>query len=557
MYQVCWSNGFERRFSCLGASFEFFKRPLPWLLHVPVLFLTAFVKWQDCPHLWHFALVANGLLVLGSVFRLGATDLYRFFLLDRVLAVALWAGLFFTPLFIYPSIIVCCCLQYTISGWKLGPGYSNLLGYEFIRGTNCILAVCLSYFGLLNYLGLDRSECEKLIFAVILGYQASLYVNNALAKAALGSKWYSWVIENRIQCLVVNSFLRGWGASWVSKDFVLRLAMRIGKWRVLLCAVVFSLELSFILILANKELTTAILLAATVFHLGLFLLTGLLEVEYVINHLTLCVVIQDPNIGGIFGTEYLIAAVLCTVLGWLWVGHSWTRIFNEYQQTGMAVRTGKFGDAADLLMAWWDSPYMRMYSYSVETQSGQRAYWPVTKMSPYDTALTDIHTHVMLLNAHQGLDPQAEEDQKIVRTGVWGLVRTIDERDFLYALMDNPARDLDQLRSAGTDQAWEFGRDVEGPAAAVPLRNLFQSMNAYQSSRWFRLLMRWPHFPGEDLVPDVCPLSHDSDRAYAFEEPVVTVTMSRIKTFYTGEQLLLVENGPVGIIQCVREIGDT
>ena len=556
VYQTSWSNGLERQFGQLGASFQFLTKPLPWLLHTPILLLTSSVTWQDCPHLQPFALVANGLLVLGSVGRLGATDLHRFFLLDRLLAIASWAGLFFTPCFLYPSIVVCCCLQYTVSGWKLGPGYSNLLGYEYIRGTNCVLAVCISYFGLLSLLGLNRSGSELLAFAVILGYQASLYVNNAFAKAALGDKWHSWILQNRIQCLIVNSYLRGWGARWVSKDTVLRLGRIIGKWRILLCASVFLMEFSFLLILANQELTTAILLAATFFHLGVFLLTGLLEIEYIVSHLTLCALLRNPDLAGIFRTEFLLASIVCMVLAWLWVGYTWTRISHEYQRTGAAALSGKFGDAADLLMAWWDSPYMRMYSYTVETPSGQGGYWPVSKMSPYDTALTDIHTHIMLLNAHQGLDPQVEEDQKVVRSGVWGLVRTTDERDYLYSLMDNPARDLNQLRSAGSEQKWEFGSEVDGPIAAIPLKDLFQSMNAYQSSRWFRLLMRWPHFPGEDLVPDTCPLSNDSDQVYAFEKPVVTVTMSRIKTFYTGDQLLLLENKPVGIIRCDGKLGD-
>ena len=61
--------------------------------------------------------------------------------------------------------------------------------------------------------------------------------------------------------------------------------------------------------------------------------------------------------------------------------------------------------------------------------------------------------------------------------------------------------------------------------------------------------MRWPHFPGEDLAPDVCPICNEVTEHYSFDEPVIRVTMWRVKTFYTGDQIVLLEHVPVGMFE--------
>ena len=549
VYQACWSNLRDGRPHARGAFYAFLTRPTPWLTHIPVMLLMSSVTWQEFPYLRIYAVIATALLTVGSVFKLGAVDLSHFFVLDRLLAVFFAVGVFFSPLFLYPSILICCCLQYTTSAWPLGPGYSNLLGYEFIRGSSCRLLACLVVYGLISLAEVSRAGFEPIALAVVMGFQGSHYFNHAMAKAGLGRKWYSWVLQNRIQCLVVNAYLRGWASRWLTPRGVLRLAAAIARVRILLCAGVFALEFSFVLILFHQDFAVGLLLLAAGFHTVILLLTGLLEVEYVISHLAFTWLIVNGPLATIFGGEYFVASLLCAGIACVWVVKIRLRIFDEYQKTGAARCYGKLGDPADLLMAWWDSPYMRMFSYTAETAGGKHVAWPVPKLSPYDTALTDIHTHIMLLNAHLDLDPQAVKDQRIVRTGVWGLVITTAERDYLYRLMDTPEPDLSRLRLPPSVVPWEFSSSCDGPHSAALLRDLFSSMNRYQSRWWFRLLMRWPHFPGEDLAPDVCPICNEVTEHYSFDEPVIRVTMWRVKTFYTGDQIVLIEHVPVGMFE--------
>lgn len=550
IYQVCWSNGRAGQFNSLGALATLLRKPLPWLLHLPSLLLTSCVSWEDAPTLRLFSTITLGLLAMGAIGRFGAVDLRRFFVADRIIVALLTIGVYFHPVFIYPATVAACCLQYTISGWPLGPGYSNLLGFEFIRGTACVLTACIGCRELLITVGLQPDRFESLAFAVVLGYQASTYVNNALAKTLTGGHVLAWITQNRVQCLLVNAHLRGWGSGVFSTAFVLKLARLVGWFRIPFCATAFAIEAGFVFVLARVELCFAMLVSATGFHVMVFLMTGLLELEYVVNHVTLCVLIHDSSLALAFSSEHVIAFCLCAAICFTWVGWLRLRIFDAYQQSGAANPLHRLADAADLLMAWWDSPYMRMFTYTATTASGRELSWSVNQMSPYDTALTDIHTHIMLLRQHPGLDPQAESDRQIARTGVWGLVASIEERDRLYRLMDESKPDLNVLQTTVSSNAWRCDGPGDGPSdgpvAAQPLWRLFDCTNQYLRFRWFRMIMKWPHFPGEDMVPDVCPLVTPSLPPYHFNEPVVQVTLSRIKTFYTGSEIVLVEQSTVG-----------
>jgi hypothetical protein len=197
-------------------------------------------------------------------------------------------------------------------------------------------------------------------------------------------------------------------------------------------------------------------------------------------------------------------------------------------------------------MAWWDTPLMRMYSYTVETRTGKCYSLPVPKLSPHDTALTDIHTHLMILGLHGGLDPMIGPDRAIARTGVWGLTVHREDRDFLYRLMDDPNADIaEKLRASPSSKAWPPG---ELPAAAIPLHDLFHGMNRHLGETWFRQILRWPHFPGEDLAPDICPLAEPAIETFRFDEPIASVTLWRIKTFLHDKEMRLVEREVVGRI---------
>lgn len=563
VYQVCWVNAVGKDLATSGPVWFLLSRPRLWPVHAVMLALTTSVSWKELSTLQPIAIVTFALLAMGSVFRFGAVDVGNFFFADRLLAVGLCVGVCLSPAFLYPALVVCCCLQYVVSAWKLGPGYSNLLGFEFIRGSACVLVTGIAVYAGWSWLSGPSRQLSALIPMVFLSVQASHYVNHALAKSALGPHWYSWITNNRMECLFVNSYLRGWGARLDSMT-VLRLATVMRRLRVPLCGFAWALEFGFVLAPLDARLAAALMVTAAVFHLAVFAMTGLLEIEYVVNHSNLVWLLLAASsalgatpTGNLFGFPLFAASTFMLILSAAWVGNLRTRMLRQYQSSGTSP-LARFADPFDHLMAWWDSPYMRMYSYLVITEDGQRQYLPVPKLSPYDTSLTDIHTHMMILGAHPDFDPQAEQDRQHVRSGVWGMVITVPERDDLYRRMDKEdASCLADIASTEPTDAWCCDRGDALPPERGALWKLISGLQYYRDRTWFRLIMKYPHFPGEDLVPDICPLIEGSHIRYRFDRPISSVVVQRVKTFYTGSEILLIECSHVGVIDLGNRTTET
>jgi hypothetical protein len=547
LYQITWNSGLQRKFHSWGALATLLGRPWPWLLHLPVLALSATMNWQDLPKVHVYASIGAGCLSLAAIGRWGAFDLRRLFLFDRLLIGVLCVGVWVSPVFLYPLVLACCCLQYTVSGWPQNPGYSNLLGYEFMRSSLCMVLAALmvdAALDLANIRVLGIYQMDALFIGLVLCSQSSGYVLQALAKSALGKHWYSWILENRLQCLFVNAHLRGWGASRMQTKTVVKLARSISRIRVPLCGAAWFIEMSWLLVLANPRIAFAILAATAAFHLVVWLTTGLVSYHYVVSHFTMMFLLASPWAFPLFQAQWAMVGACCVGLSSVWVLLLRRHLYNEYTSKGEAGPWSRVVDPSDHLMSWWDGPYMRMYSYRVKTSSGRLFSFPVTRFAPYDTFLTDIHTHLMILGKDWELDTRLQADRAIARTGVWGLTVSLEHRDRLYALMENSQADLESLKPPPTmdriDQATPL-IDDKGSRQLSSLEAFFKGLNQYQARWWFPILWRWPHFPGEDLVPDWSPLAREQYPAYRGTEPVTELTLLCVKTFFRGDTVQVLE----------------
>lgn len=549
VYQATWSNGRDRTFLRGGALATFLARKRWWPLHALWVFAASHPGWDGLQLVRPWAVAACAVLAISAVGRLGAADLGRFFMADRLLTLALAVGVVLSPLYIYPCLIAACCLQYTGSGWALSPGYSNLLGFEFIRGSVCVLVAWLVGGGMLAAAGFPLPDVDSIAVAAVLGYQASSYVHHAIAKSALGPHGLSWVLEHRAHYLPVNAHLRGWCPRGTPRRLLLATAAGIGRFRVAVCAAVWLLEVGWLLVLIDPRLAAGFLGLAAGFHIIVFFLTGLAAWQFVVSHLVMLGwVLPAAGAAGVFGPWHAVAAAACALLAIFWVGGVRRSILRECRSGGSLGRMAAFTDAADLLMAWWDGPYMRMYSWQGETRDGRRVAIPVTALSPYDTVLTDIHTHLMILGMHDVLDPRIPGDRRAVRAGVWGILVDRADRDFVHQLAAAADPEPSALCAGGGEPAWEYRPQDDAPPPIAALRSLFMGINAGVSFRWFRLAMRWPHFPGEDWVPDLCPLAGEPPPLHRFDVPLKSVSLLRVRVFqhHTGTRLL--ENAVVGTL---------
>jgi hypothetical protein len=530
LYGMCWTNGASGKFPAGSAIINLLRRPLPWVAHLAFVFPALGMSWENFPALQAMSVMLVALLALGAIGRFGST----FYIIDRLLVLAMAVGVPFSPAFVYPCLVACGCLQYTVSSFRLGPGYSNLLGFEFVRASLSLIAAALGLFGWLRIAGMEWENFSYVALAALFGLQASTYVNHALAKSALGPRWWSWIAENRLECLAANAWLRGWKFGRSRETAMKQMSWLAGN-RVALCGGAWLLEMAWLFFLADAWLAMALLGVTILFHLSVFALTGLCSYQYVVNHVVLIGLILCHDNSAVFQTQHLAACAIAIPVSACWI--AWLR--RGMLAEGISGAKSKLADAADHLMAWWDTPLMRMYSYTVETVSGKVFALPVPKLSPHDTALTDIHTHLMILGAHPGLDVAIPQDRAFARTGVWGLTIHPEDRDFLHGMMDHP----EKINLPAPPSAWE-----EMPESAAPLSDLFRGMNRMIADHRLRPILRWPHFPGEDLAPDICPLAEPALPLFRFDEPIAAVTIHRTKTFLHRDGMILLENSVLGRI---------
>ena len=546
VYQATWRNGRERSFLRGGAFATLLARVHWWPVHALWGFAFAHPDWSGLAEIRPWAVGACAALAVSAAGRLGAADLGRFFPGDRLLVLLLAGGVVVSPVFVYPLLLAACSLQYSGSGWALSPGYSNLLGFEFLRASLCVLAAWTALHGALALAGRHVPNAGALALAAVLGHQAGNYFHHAMAKSALGR----WIRENRAHYLPLNAHLRGWCPRGRPRQWLLAAAEAIRRNRVAVCASAWTLEAAWLCALLDVRVAVCLLALTIGFHASVFFLTGLCAWQYVVSHALMlgCVThVSAASAGHIFSPAHALAAGLCALAALAWGGVLRTRLLRETRATGALGRHAAFIDAADHLMAWWDGPCMRMYSWRGETRDGRLVSIPVTRLAPYDTVLTDIHTHLMLLGMHDALDPRAAPDRKVLRTGVWGILIDRTDRDFILRLADGDSPEPAALAFPCVP-AWSYGLREPAPPQIDALRELFLGINARMGERWFRLVMRWPHFPGEDLVPDICPLAGEPPPRHRFDTPLKSVTLHRLRTFHHRDGTTLLENAVVGTL---------
>lgn len=551
VYQMTWSAGKQKKYPLGSSTLGLMRHPIIALFCGIISLLTFSLQWSQLPELQVISVVISLLLSIAAVGRWGAANLRSNFIFDRAILLLFAIGVWWKPCFLLPCLMFSCALQYTVSPFRLGSGYSNLLGFEFVRSSACLLMIAFAYVGVLEILSSSFHGFDGLVFTSLLMMQSANYVSHGLAKSALGKRWNSWINENRLEYLLGNAWLRGWWSSREENDVMAQMKW-LGKHRSCLGFCVWLLEISWIFLLIDHRLAVLLLVCTIVFHVIILLMTGLMCYHYVINHVCLIYLISSGTFDRFFGTNLLLCVVLIPATTW-WIGKVRLAVLHEFQTYGEPKKMGRWIDAADHLMAWWDTPMMRIYSYQVITASGKIYSFPVNKLSPYDTTLTDLPTHVMILGVNQEFDSSAATHQKIARIGVWGLTIYDQDRDHLYSLFEKSDDEIRRvLRYPVIPQPWQAL-----PECVYDLRDLFMGINEMMMDRHLRFILRWPHFPGEDLVPDRCPLMKNDHPSFAFDEKIVSVKVQTVRTFINQDRIILLDVFDLGDITIPTQFNES
>ena len=548
--------------------FRLLKRVRYYPVHLLLIWCLRMTYDLEIPMIVQLSKISSIVLTLSSVFRFGSIDLQHYFISDRLLCVTSCLLSQYYPMFLYINLLCNCTLQYSISSWCLAPPYSNYLSFEYVRISliNCIVVLSVK-----SVCVVELSESSWVFLFLLCG--ATYYLHQGSGKLRLGTNSTDWLLHNRGECIFVNSYLRGWWSQLLSKKVVLIIAGFLKTQRLILGFGALVAEMGGVLVLllslvvpdVSLYLFVGFYLLIGTFHIAVFSMAGILVWGNVIVNLSMAYSLFNCDINF---DEIRISEKVTALVGMIAVDLYIIMLYKIVESEGNLRKVGIIlFDASYLLMCWWDSPYMRMYSYSVDVvENGvEKTYqFPVTKFSPYDTMITDIHTRMSYLHMHTGFDSQRTADLETAHPGVWGLLLIREEAMKMYSTMDSDGQKLKQqleTLSVGSDESkiWNLREETDTSHPAFPLQCFFIGINKSIANKkfnsLFKFIMKWPHFPGEDWVPDACPLSSKLEE-FPFHVPIKNVNINRVKTFYTGNDILLLEDSRVGVIHLPCESDD-
>lgn len=267
---------------------------------------------------------------------------------ERLLLTALSVAAFWSPL---PLILASWLLSGSFRFWQHHatlPMRLLQLGVAFVVALGVSRPIAALGAPELGVVAIERLTQSAILLAFAM--QASHYFITAVTKAWIGPRWYSWMLDNRIHYLAASAYSWGWARflPWSIWARVVRLVRGV---EVPLQVSAFALEALSPLVLLAPGLAVGLSVALGLFHLGVFLLSGLLFWDWIAVDLVLAWLAHgagETTLRDAFGAWPL--ALGLAVLALFPLRH---RLWKP------------------MPLGWYDTPLTQRIQYSVVGASGQ------------------------------------------------------------------------------------------------------------------------------------------------------------------------------------------
>lgn len=235
-----------------------------------------------------------------------------------------------------------------------------------------VVQALVAYLGLSGLLRpwVPALDVTGALFFFVLLIQISHYFITAVAKALLGPRWYSWVLDNQLHHLAASAYSWGWARflPWSVWRRVVQGTRRIEKPMQLFA---FGLELLAPLALLHPEVAIGFCLVWSAFHLGVFALSGLLFWDWAVTNVAVA--------GALWLMPYDVLApffgVVPAVLGLVLMG-----LFPLRHKLWKPMPLG-----------WWDTPFTQRVHWRVRGVSGTEYGLYNNFMCPHERLYGKVH----------------------------------------------------------------------------------------------------------------------------------------------------------------------
>jgi hypothetical protein len=348
--------------------------------------------------------------------------------------------------------------------------------------------------------GAVRSQDAAPALIVMLASHGLLYFVPALTKAGLGPHWYSWARDNRLHNLMASAYSWGW-ARFIGEDLWCRVVRAAGRFDRPMQAAVFALEGAFLLEALHPGWARLLIAAAIVFHLAVFVASGILFWELMATNAALLWLLASAD-----------PAMIERAFGWqpcLWSG----ALMALFWKVGWPWRPFELG--------WWDTPFTQRVHRELVGCSGTIYGLYNDFLCPHERRYGQVHgsfmTQQKVCTFHLG-----EVTSRPLRDAIWAAAGAPEALENIKACWGQRHTDK---RLAADERAY--------------LSAFFAAFNAGRRKSVFPWALRWLKAPGGQCF------YWGRRPGFRGQEQVSAVRLSYREEYFDGRRFVIIADEPL------------
>lgn len=288
---------------------------------------------------------------------------------ERLLLVGLAVLSHFFPFFLLPWLFL---LLHSFAGWT----HHGTLPVRLVMMVLGTLALVVLPSKLAPEHALSgRFGVNEAFLVLLVACHVSHYVIPALGKMRLGSRPWSWVLENRLHAVSAGAYSWGWARFLPEKKAVavLRALAPLDRPLQLLTLL---LEFGAVFVLFHELAFYEIVAGLIGMHLVIFLTTGILFWEWMIVDATLCETVHllGPESASLVFSPQAGLACLAIVFLFPARGKLWRPVW----------------------LAWWDTPFTARVHWEVVGKSGKAYELYNDQLCPHERLYGRVHGYFLV-----------------------------------------------------------------------------------------------------------------------------------------------------------------
>jgi hypothetical protein len=416
---------------------------------------------------------------------------------ENLIGERIWLLLSLLGVFYYPGFVV-LFLFVSVHYFKAYTIFQSLS----IHILQMFLAFCVSVALIESALFFSSLPEVKITLEVplflILLVVASHYVVFGIEKLKLGKHWASWVLDNRTHNMTAAAIMRGWLRKWPLKKRQ-NLIFAIKPFNKILQALRQGYELAWLFALLDIHVALTLTAGAVIFHLVMFLLTGMLFWQSILVHMALFIFLFN------FPTT-----LIPLLFNWP----------NTLLFAGLIILfplRHKIWDP--VRSAGWYTPFLGRLYYRAEGESG-KIYEVLPKFfSPWDPFFSGLKSKFMM-------------PHKIFH----GFLGEVDSLQIVEGVIKSKG-DLAAIKVLQEKYGTLKNELLHQIAVDAYLLNCFKNSNAHKR---VRVCPRWLKAP-----PNIYYSSGSHLEPFNRQERVIKVIIGYRETYFTGDQFTIIQDEKV------------